>query len=348
MAQSDFFRPCRAVTLFFSLLAAVALSAALTLVQPLPLFSLAAATYFALTALWATWVLLLLLALLCWGWRWWQRLSTWAAGALFWLGLVLLTAAVGFGAYAMGLIDTPETMLRATGVAALLGMGAWWGFAAWRERLVFAQAAQTAQLAALAARIEPHFLLNTLNVISGLLPEEPQKAESALSHLSLLLHGALRDPTPWPLAAELEAVQAYLALAQLRYGARMALEWRVTLPEAVRSAPVPRWLFLPLVENAVVHGVAARRAPTTVVVAAAYQLGRLELCVGNPLAEAESPPEPATPLAPPLRPHGSGFGLGVSAVASRIAALGGTLTQERRNGWHWAVLTLPLEQREER
>nr|WP_249419273.1 histidine kinase [Hydrogenophilus thiooxidans] len=217
----------------------------------------------------------------------------------------------------------------------MLGLGIGWVVAGWQERQALIDAARTAQAAALQARTHPHFLLNSLNVIAGLLPDAPHQAERAIENLALLLQAALSDPHPWPLAAELDAARAYLALAQLRYGDRLVLDWQIDCPEAVLSQRVPRWCLVPLIENAVTHGVARRREPTTVSVTLRVTENQLTVRVGNPVAERAHLPTRSD----------SGFGVGLAAVTRQIAARGGTVQQVQEAGWHWVALTLPLDPR---
>lgn len=90
--------------------------------------------------------------------------------------------------------------------------------------------------------------------------QPPHRAERAIENLAVLLQAALSDPHPWPLAAELDAARAYLALAQLRYGDRLVLDWQSDCPEAILTKRIPRWCLVPLIENAVTHGVARQIA----------------------------------------------------------------------------------------
>lgn len=113
-----------------------------------------------------------------------------------------------------------------------------------------------AELAALRSRIDPHFLFNTLNSIAALIREDPVRAEAATLQLSSLFRYALqahRDPTV-ALAEELEIVQRYLEIEQLRLGDRLSFDIFVA-PELARHR-VPPLLLQPLVENAIRHGIA--------------------------------------------------------------------------------------------
>jgi two-component system sensor histidine kinase AlgZ len=116
-----------------------------------------------------------------------------------------------------------------------------------------------AQLAALQARTDPHFLYNSLNTVAALIEEDPKLAEQALQKLSALFRYAL-DGSRLPqvtLGQEVRAVSDYLAFQALRFGDRLRSRIEVD-PEASPLA-VPPLVLQPLVENAVHHGIAPRR-----------------------------------------------------------------------------------------
>jgi hypothetical protein len=112
-----------------------------------------------------------------------------------------------------------------------------------------------AQLHALQARLEPHFLFNTLNTIAGLVHKAPDKAEAVLTMLSDLLRFALENggELQVPLEREIEFIRKYLAIMQVRYEQRVQYELEIepdTLP-----ALIPPLLLQPIVENAIKYGV---------------------------------------------------------------------------------------------
>lgn len=127
------------------------------------------------------------------------------------------------------------------------------------------QAAES-ELALLRARLRPHFLFNSLNTIAGLIPIAPERAERATEDLSMLLRFVLEATASErvPLAEELAAVQAYLAIQQERFEERLV--WAIDVEEAATSRPVPPMILQPLVENAVVHAVATQAEPVHLVV----------------------------------------------------------------------------------
>lgn len=121
----------------------------------------------------------------------------------------------------------------------------------WRARI---QAEERARFEALQARIRPHFLFNSMNVIASLIRARPAQAETAVEDLSDLFRAALgRDNARGTLGEELDLARGYLRIEELRLGARLQVDWQVdALP---REMELPSLLLQPLVENAVYHGV---------------------------------------------------------------------------------------------
>ena len=114
-----------------------------------------------------------------------------------------------------------------------------------------------AELELLRAQLEPHFLFNALNTVAGLIRgARPELATSALARLSELLRYVIEASRQErvPLAWELQFVASYLELQQIRYGAR--LQFAIQGDPDASGREVPPLLLQPLIENAVVHGVA--------------------------------------------------------------------------------------------
>jgi sensor histidine kinase YesM len=129
------------------------------------------------------------------------------------------------------------------------------------------QLRSAAELARLRANLEPHFLLNTLNAIAGLVTEDPREARKLIACLGDLLRDALRDDDEMQTVEEQIAwLRRYAAILQARHGDALRFDWKIQ-PEA-RGALLPRLLLQPLVENAVKHGALARRGGGIVTVSA--------------------------------------------------------------------------------
>ena len=145
-------------------------------------------------------------------------------------------------------------------------------------------ATQLAQwrLDALAAQLHPHFLFNTLQGISTLMHRDVNAADTMLSGLSDLLRQTLARGDrrhEVPLGEELAMLRNYVAISRERFGDRLTFE--VHVPEALHGALVPFFVFQPLVENALEHGIASRQGAARVEVRAMRRDGLLELTVAD-------------------------------------------------------------------
>jgi LytS/YehU family sensor histidine kinase len=139
--------------------------------------------------------------------------------------------------------------------------------------------AAEAQLASLEARVNPHFLFNTLNSIAALVHDDPAAAERVTGALASLMRSSLEaGSTPLvPLDEELRTVRAYLDIERVRFADR--LRYRVETTGDTDAATVPRLSLQTLVENSVKYAVSPRREGASIVVRAAKSDGRLRLDV---------------------------------------------------------------------
>ena len=112
-----------------------------------------------------------------------------------------------------------------------------------------------AQLGVLRAQLHPHFLFNALHAVSTLVDWRPKEARRMLVRLSELLRLALElsEVQQVTLAKEIDWLERYLELQQIRFGERLAVDLKIA-PETV-SALVPPLILQPLVENALEHGI---------------------------------------------------------------------------------------------
>ncbi|MEO8564344.1 MAG: histidine kinase [bacterium] len=174
--------------------------------------------------------------------------------------------------------------------------------------------ATEAELRALRAQLNPHFLFNALTTIGYLIEKEPRRALGTLYRLTDLLRAVLRPSASElvPLADEIEIISAYLAIEHARFEERLRVT--IDVSDEARAVTLPPLLLQPLVENAVKHGIGPLRAGGSIVVwgrveADAGGVGRLHLSVSDGGAGAE----PAE-----LRRRRS-EGVGLSSVERRIA-----------------------------
>jgi two-component system LytT family sensor kinase len=183
-----------------------------------------------------------------------------------------------------------------------------------RETMLRASAlAQEAQVKMLRYQLNPHFLFNTLNAISTLVLDNQGKvANLALSRLSDFLRYTLdQDPMKKvTLRHELDALNLYLGIEQLRFGDRLRLEYDID--EGVLQALVPSLVLQPLVENSLKYAVAPREEGGRLRIEAREEQGRLRLVVQDD--------GPGLPVGVEL---GAGRGVGFRNTRERLAVLYG-------------------------
>jgi two-component system LytT family sensor kinase len=193
-------------------------------------------------------------------------------------------------------------------------------------------ATQEAQMRALRYQLNPHFLFNSLNSLSGMVWERDWRgAETMVIAFSEFLREVLAsDPhDDVPLDRELEMQRKYLAIEEARFAGRLHIDFIVE--PGLDSIAVPNLILQPLVENAIKHGVAPIAAPVTLTIAARRSGGRLRLTVEN-----------ASVTVSPGRP---GMGIGLANVRARLNGRFGNraalIAQATRHGFI-ATVTLPL------
>ena len=145
--------------------------------------------------------------------------------------------------------------------AFLVWSAAYFGVAIWRrsqererEAVEARRLAQEAQLQMLAYQLNPHFLFNALTSIRAMIDEDKARARQMVTQLAAFLRHALveRALQTTTLAAELDALRGYLAIEQIRFEERLAIETNVDA--AAESCAIPAFLIHPLLENAIKHG----------------------------------------------------------------------------------------------
>jgi len=149
-----------------------------------------------------------------------------------------------------------------------------------RSAALETQLAQS-QLQALRMQLQPHFLFNTLNAISALALSDPAQARLMIARLADFLRLTLeeRHAQQVPLARELQFLECYLAIQQVRFQDRLGVQWEVC--EDTRMAEVPHLILQPLVENALRHGLLAKAEFGRLRIAAQRVGGELHLSVDD-------------------------------------------------------------------
>src|ERR1700741_5395592 len=192
--------------------------------------------------------------------------------------------------------------------------------------------ARDAELRALKAQVNPHFLFNSLNSISALTSSDSAKAREMCVLLGDFLRRTLGlgEKAAIPLEEELSLIRSFLAVEKVRFGARIQMEENID--KDALSVPVPPLLLQPLVENAVVHGIANLVEGGWIRLDVRASDGRLSVVVENAF----------DPDAPPRRKGG----VGLANVRQRLAARYGTQAsfEAKANGDAFRVsISLPAE-----
>ena len=170
--------------------------------------------------------------------------------------------------------------------------------------------AQEAELKALRAQIDPHFLFNSLNSISALTLQNPEAARRMTLLLSDFLRKSLRFGAreQITLQEELSLIQHFFEIEQVRFGQRLQIRQLVDVPSA--NCLVPPLLLQPLVENAISHGIAHLIEGGTIFLSAGNRGSRLNIHIENPID--------------PDRPKSRGNGLGLDNSRKRLRTLYGS------------------------
>jgi sensor histidine kinase YesM len=195
--------------------------------------------------------------------------------------------------------------------------------------------ARDAELKALKAQINPHFLFNSLNSISALTSIDPSRARDMCVLLGEFLRMTLGlgEKTVVRFSEELDLLEKYLIIEKIRFGDR--LKTQETIQEESKACLLPPLLLQPLMENAIRHGIASLPEGGEVRLTAGRQNGRLEILVENSW----------DPDAPPRRSSG----LGLRNVQERLEARYGrdALMRVMAEGDLFQVsLSIPLESEE--
>ena len=203
-----------------------------------------------------------------------------------------------------------------------------------RERRLHAQAlAKEAELRALRYQLNPHFFFNSLNALSTLVLDGRTKdATDMIARMGDFMRSTLSDGTSMcRLENELETTELYLSIEQIRFGDRLQVVLDVD-PEAAHVM-VPRLLLQPLVENAIVHGIAHLEAGGIIEVRTMKKDDGVAILIENPLS-----PDPSAT---------SGSGVGLVNVRRRLEAVHGAAatlkTGTTSNGTMRVTIHLPAE-----
>ena len=274
---------------------------------------------------------------LCISRAWLGRLSTRGTWVGSWLVAVLVALAFSYSAGIIGTVlglgpgrqDFGLFVLQSVLAVALVSVALFRYLfirAQWRAQLL---ARSEARVQALQARIRPHFLFNSLNMIASLIPDDPANAERAIEDLADLFRGSMRRAdTLISLSEELKLGRKYLHMEQRRLGDRLQVNWQVSeLPDGASVLPLT---LQPLLENAVAHGIQPRADGGEIRVYGRIEKDIIVITISNPLAPDDH--------------FSEGTGMALANIRERLElAFGPTsnLITHQNNEQFFAVLSLP-------
>lgn len=291
---------------------------------------------FGLFGFFALWIVLPWFLLVCGVLRRWQmRARAKAALALLLLfGWSLAVGRIAFELMApLGVIDVArgEFLLDIAMVGGILvgslSLAGWQASRLWHWR----SRSSAAEAEAWTARLQPHFLFNSLNGISELVATDAARAERMIEALSRILRASMRAEASVPLSSELALVRDYLALESMRLDSRLRIRWEMAEP--LPPLTVPALCLQTLVENAVRHGIARCPGGGELCITVREEGLRLALTVANDLPPGDDDPK------------SDGAGVGLASTRARLHdqfGLNASLETARSQGRYLARLSLPL------
>jgi two-component system, LytTR family, sensor kinase len=193
-----------------------------------------------------------------------------------------------------------------------------------------------AELRALRAQINPHFLFNSLNTIAALIPSAPEKAETMTVRLARIFrHVLLHADRPFSsIDEEMYFLRTYLDIEQVRFGERLQVEFEVET--SIGHAAIPSLILQPLVENAIRHGVAPKVGKSRILVQAKRRGEQILLSVEDD----------GIGLLQKLPDGGDGAGVGLQNIRERLQTMYGSTARlslaSIQSGGSRATLELPV------
>ncbi|OUS12400.1 hypothetical protein A9Q89_05800 [Gammaproteobacteria bacterium 53_120_T64] len=188
---------------------------------------------------------------------------------------------------------------------------------------------EASRIQELQARIRPHFLFNSMNMVASLIAVDPEKAEQVVVDLADLFRRVLDDAhTLVPMREELALCRSYLALEKLRLGERLQTEWEIG---DYGDVEIPSLTLQPVLENAVYHGIQLLPEGGLIKISVKRVKGRLILTVGNPRSQRMQ--------------HNKGSKMAIDNVQKRLVAHFGptaVVRAERMDNHYITHINFPL------
>lgn len=242
---------CRAEALFWVTLLSVVLAVILELLIRGANFGL---VNFGQRALLILWMVLIGCLLACSIRRISSRWPLWLVVVAVMFGIQLAGLLGAWGQMMVTSENLVDALVPSQLLSALIGSVSLRFFYLQHQERLRAERLKQAEFELLQARIQPHFLFNTLNSIASLITTKPQQAESAVLDLSDLMRSSLNAGQKLiPLSEEIELCEKYLQIESMRMGDR--LQWQFSVSPEAALINIPSLSLQPIVENAVLHGV---------------------------------------------------------------------------------------------
>jgi len=193
-----------------------------------------------------------------------------------------------------------------------------------------------AELSALKAQINPHFLFNSLNSVSSLTMRDPSAARKMIIQLSEFLRYSLKhkEKEVTSLDEEMQNIDRYLEIEKIRFEGRLIFEKNI--PDICRLLQLPNMILQPLFENAIKHGVHESLEPVTIKLECNCNKDHLNIFISNNYDETFQ--------------SRKGAGIGLNNISSRLKLIYGDddlLKTSGINGIYKVELTIPLKNNEE-
>jgi two-component system LytT family sensor kinase len=189
-----------------------------------------------------------------------------------------------------------------------------------------------AELSALKAQINPHFLFNSLNSVSSLTIRDPLKARKMIIELSEFLRYSLKfkEKEETSLNEEIQNIRRYLEIEKIRFETRLVFE--IEIPEECKTQRLPNMILQPLFENAIKHGVYESLETVTIKLGCEIKSGYLVLTISNNYDKSY---------------HGkAGAGIGLRNISSRLKLIYGNdnlLSVSGNDGIFTVILKIPVK-----
>ena len=242
-------------------------------------------------SLFVQWVGLTSAAVLCHTRRYLGRLRENTAATVSYALLLLVTLVLSEIAYRIALLTGfgwevasswhMELLLRNLAISAVVNAVTLRYFYVQHQWEQQVKAESHARIAALQARIRPHFLFNSINAVMSLVRSEPQRAERALQDLADLFRVLMKENRELVrLEDEVNLCWQYLELEHLRLGDRLQIAWHID--KMPKDAMVPPLILQPLLENAVYHGIEPAAVPGEISINIFHNRDQVSLAIKNP------------------------------------------------------------------